>query len=744
MLEMLISCVSVFLCVLMLQGIVGNDRYYQPGDITLGGLFTLHRTTEDGTCGDFNPIGHARVEAMIFAIDKINRNQSLLPNVTLGYDIRDYCEIPAKAMEHAYDFSRRNDLIAECKSTSLVLADNKKISKSKPTPIAAVIGPADSDSAVLVGGLLQVAGIPVISESATSNELSSPRYRNFFRTVPPNKEMASAVADIIQRFNWSYVAAVAMDDSFGRDAVRELESEAERSETFCLSFTEYIPRQEYTEKMNRAVNKVKSFPNIRVVVLWLFESYTRRFLKEAAAQKLFDRTWIFCYGFILNDDLHVELKEEDQRIIHGSLGIPQSPYFYSQEVATFLFKESTKSFTNDSVLWWKKFWQRERRINCTATLTLNQRKSCIEIVLRKVYSTNTPYVLDAIYAVAHALHDMKNCSESGCENPGEEIDPMELERYLRSVDFKGLTGRISFDQYGDPVTSYFDIANFQVSDTPETRIIKLVIGSWYKTRNKKLHLNVSKIRWNTITRNELLPKSFCHEDCPAGTFLLLAAPCCWECYKCPDGTISTGVNDLNCTACPPGKMPNEGRLKCLDLPEIAVKWSRLASVLVILFGTIGLALVAICSSILYKDRDTPLVKAANRELSSILMLTIVFSFLASILSLAKPTNLMCSLVHCWRSMVLVTFVSILIIKTMKILSAFQINVIAERFKKFILTSKSQTLIVIALISIPAVFLSLWIALDSPRQQRIIGWNDTGNRHLCVLVVSCSSLHVLCF
>jgi len=56
---------------------------------------------------------------------------------------------------------------------------------------------------------------------------------------------------------------------------------------------------------------------------------------------------------------------------------------------------------------------------------------------------------------------------------------------------------------------------------------------------------------------------------------------------------------------------------------------------------------------------------------------------------------------------------------MKILSAFRINVIAERFKKFILSAKSQTCLVLGLIFIPGMLLSLWIVLDAPCQERII-------------------------
>ena len=68
---------------------------------------------------------------------------------------------------------------------------------------------------------------------------------------------------------------------------------------------------------------------------------------------------------------------------------------------------------------------------------------------------------------------------------------------------------------------------------------------------------------------------------------------------------------------------------------------------------------------------------------------------------------------------LVRFILILILKTMKILSAFQISVIAESFKKFILSAKSQAFLVLALNFVPGMFLSFWIALDAPTQERII-------------------------
>jgi len=720
------SAIAFF--VMSLNGDTGQNRSYQPGDVTLGGLFLLHYSTEGAKCGEFFPIGLGHVEAMIFAINKINESPELLPNVTLGYDIRDYCESTAKAMEHTYDFVRRNDIAFNSKSNSCSCASDRNRTHSEGTPIMAVIGPTDSGSAVVVGSLLKVAGIPVISHSATSNELSSPQFRHFFRTAPPDGQQAKAMADIIEYFHWSFVAVVAMDDSYGRNGVWKLETEAENRKTFCIAFSEYIPRQEYGAKVIKIVSKIKSYPNVRVVLIWLFGGYGRRFLKEAVKQKLDDRTWILSDALATEDDVFVGLEDTEQKMLHGSLGV-QPRHLENKDFEKFLLEQMTKSSKNYGVPWWEEFVRNQDQLNCSSSSEVTKRSGCKELLLRSIYDTYIPYVIDAVYAVAHALHRIKTCPASKSTTPRGErlevhhlVDPKEVERYLRRVNFEGLTGRVSFDVFGDPVSSSYDIIHFQRSNAVvgQSRLVKLVIGSWENGRGPQLQLNYTSIKWNTRTSQTVAtPRSFCHEGCPPGTFQSVTTPCCWECIKCPAGTLSTQVNSVNCTECPQGQMPDEGRSKCLDLPEVELMWSSVTSVLVILFGSVGLALVIIFSAILYKYRGTPLVKVANRELSLILMITIALSFSVSILTLAKPTNLMCSLGVCWRSTVLVTFISILTLKTMKILSAFRINVIAERFKQFILTTKSQTLLVLTLNSVQVLLLLLWIILDPPRQQRTI-------------------------
>lgn len=75
------------------------------GDLVLGGLFPVH---EKGggvdECGRINEDrGIQRLEAMLFAIDRINSDPLLLPGVSLGVHILDTCSRDTYALEQVGD-----------------------------------------------------------------------------------------------------------------------------------------------------------------------------------------------------------------------------------------------------------------------------------------------------------------------------------------------------------------------------------------------------------------------------------------------------------------------------------------------------------------------------------------------------------------------------------------------------------------------------------------------------------------
>ena len=53
-------------------------------DLILGGLFPTNDCT-----GVRQDVGMKWVEAMLFAVDRINSDMNLLPDLTIGFDIRD-------------------------------------------------------------------------------------------------------------------------------------------------------------------------------------------------------------------------------------------------------------------------------------------------------------------------------------------------------------------------------------------------------------------------------------------------------------------------------------------------------------------------------------------------------------------------------------------------------------------------------------------------------------------------------
>lgn len=698
-------------------------------NVTLGGLFFLHyKGINNEDCGDFNAPGLGHAQAMIYAIEKINNDSNLLPNITLGYDIHDYCESAALAMKSTYQFVKGTDSHYACSQEAIRILANNETAKHSSSPIVSLIGPADSGSSVLVGSLLKVAGIPAVSYAATSEELSSPFYKHFYRTVPSDKQQASAMADLFEYFDWSYIATVAVDDSYGRYGVWALEKESFIRKSFCIALSEYIPRLNYMNKVEVIVTKLKRRANVKVVVLWLFGGYGRAFIKEVEKQSLLDRTWILSDALASEQPTHIRSLLS---VLDGALGI-QPLYYHSKEIKSYL-----KTFTPQDMIrkgishWWEKVWTRE--FNCSIEQSKNFRvcgenATLTPDVVHKLYDTFLPYVIEAVYAVAHALHMMYFCKEphgllpgGRCPDTRPSVKPLDVDLYLRNVSFDGLMGKFQFDESGDPVTSSYGVINFQRrQEGGVTQDVKQVVGSWNKSSKGRLLIELDKIKWSRRSSNSSIPPtSACSVICPPGTAQSVTTACCWECTRCPVGSVNPYSGFRNCSECPEGQRSNEERTECEDLPIVNIKLTDIAGYLVTGFTSFGVLLTIFSSLVLLRYRETPLVKASSRELSAILLLSITMFFAQTFLSLMLPTIFICRLSYCLNYTALGTCVATLMIKTLRILSAFHDDLIGKRMKQCILTTKIQASLVILLSSVVLSLLTFWLFLDAPYMTKVI-------------------------
>ena len=82
------------------------------GHLTFGGLFPMHEHVSHGdqaSCGMIKQEkGIQRLEAMLWAVDEINRDRTLLPGVQIGVRILDTCSSGTYALEQSMEFVRSN------------------------------------------------------------------------------------------------------------------------------------------------------------------------------------------------------------------------------------------------------------------------------------------------------------------------------------------------------------------------------------------------------------------------------------------------------------------------------------------------------------------------------------------------------------------------------------------------------------------------------------------------------------
>ncbi|XP_045884962.1 metabotropic glutamate receptor 7-like [Micropterus dolomieu] len=153
--------------------LAGSQEIYAPhsirveGDVTLGGLFPVHARGVPGMpCGDIKKEnGIHRLEAMMYALDQINGDDELLPNVTLGARILDTCSRDTYALEQSLTFVQA--LIQ--KDTSDVRCTNGEPPVFvKPEKVVGVIGASASSVSIMVANILRLFQIHSARDSSTT------------------------------------------------------------------------------------------------------------------------------------------------------------------------------------------------------------------------------------------------------------------------------------------------------------------------------------------------------------------------------------------------------------------------------------------------------------------------------------------------------------------------------------------------------------------------------------------------
>ncbi|XP_027028252.1 metabotropic glutamate receptor 1b isoform X2 [Tachysurus fulvidraco] len=682
------------------------------GDIIIGALFSVHHqpsaeNVAERTCGEVREqYGIQRVEAMFHTLDRINADPYLLPNITLGCEIRDSCWHSSVALEQSIEFIRDSLIsLREDDDGTKWCMDGTPFSQPVATkkPIAGVIGPGSSSVAIQVQNLLQLFNIPQIAYSATSIDLSDKTlYKYFLRVVPSDTLQARALLDIVKRYNWTYVSAVHTEGNYGEsgmEAFKELASQ----EGLCIAHSDKIYSNAGEKHFDRLLRKLRErLPKARVVVCFC-EGMTVRGLLMAMR-----RLGVAGEFLLIGSDGWADRDEVVEGYEQEAVG-GITMKLQTEEVTSFdNYYLKLRLNTNTRNPWFAEFWQHrfQCRIPGHPQENKNYRKNCSgdlgyeSLEDNYVQDSKMGFVINAIYAMAHGLHDMHEylCPDYvGLCEAMDPIDGSKLLDFLLKTSFSGVSGEdVRFNENGDSPGRY-DIMNLQSVEPGVYDYIN--VGSWHEGI---LSIDDYMLQMN---RSEMV-RSVCSEPCSKGEIKVIRkgeVSCCWICTACKDNEYVQ--DEFTCKACELGWWPDKELQGCEPLPLHYLKWSHAESIAAVVFSCLGILVTSFVTFVFILYRDTPVVKSSSRELCYIILVGILLGYICPFTLIAKPTVASCYLQRLLVGLSASMCYSALVTKTNRIAR------ILAGSKKKICTRKPRFMSAWAQVVITFILISLQLTLE---------------------------------
>ncbi|XP_032092094.1 vomeronasal type-2 receptor 26-like [Thamnophis elegans] len=677
-----------------------SHNYFQPGDFIIGAISSLmlmptelESFLEDPHLS-FN--GEVLVQtkfyqhilASIFAVKEINENPQILPNITLGINIFD--NYGRKWIFHA---------TMELFSSLKRMIPNYKCGIKNN--LVSVIGALYSEISIDMADILRIYKLPQFIYGSHPEMLDHSESYSFYQMVPDENMIYQGLFQLFAHFKWTWVGILVREDDDGR-FVRTAVS------TFplhgiCIAFFKRM-RPFYISTLFKELQ-------------WLVETFYVSMNSKANALIVYEKT-LMLLRLLLHlpkmEDLSMEPKGKvwiipsqmdvasvfyqrswDIQDIHGSLSFS----LHSNEIPGFQLFQARDHFSSKQDGFIKDVWV--HAFECAfPSPSMNEKDSKICTLREKLENvpgafyemsmTGHSYnIYNAVYAVAQALHDMQlEQKPNGMLNRRkltfQEQQPWQLHQFLKEISFNNSAGdRIKFDDRRELIVG-FDIINWVTF--PNQSFNRVKVGKMDpRVQEKNMAIHDEAITWHS-SFNQTLPVSVCTESCLPGYFKKKQEGkpfCCYDCFPCPEEKISSQKDMYICSKCPEDQYASKHKDSCLPKKISFLSYEEPIGIsLVILALFLSFCTLAVLATF-FKYHHTPIVKANNRNLSYVLLISLLLCFLCSLQFLFAPGNIICHLRQISFGIIFSVAVSSVLAKTITVVLAFMATKPGSRMRKWV-------------------------------------------------------------
>ncbi|XP_036024888.1 vomeronasal type-2 receptor 116-like [Onychomys torridus] len=642
------------------------------------------------------------VLAVVFAIEEVNRNPHLLPNITLGFD---FYNVP---------FTEKSILanaLIWLTGLSIPISNYNCIKERKSA--AALTGPLWARS-THIATPLQLYKFPQLTVGPFDTILSDEdQFHSLYQMAPKSTSLSLAMVSLMLHFGWTWIGLIVPDDHSGTQFLSDIRENVVNNQV-CIAFVEMTQStwNSFPYKHWKSFGMVQeSLANI--IIIYGDTDSLQGLMRNLGQQILMAKVWVMTSQWDVINMADYFLLDS----LHGSLIFSQH-HEQVAEFKNFIQTVNPYKYPEDNYLpklWFLFFKCSFSELDCQL-LESCQPNASLEFLPRYIFdmsmNEDSYNTYKAVYTVAHSLHEMSLQKEQMQPLGGGErmvFYPWQLHPFLRNIHV-GANMALEWKQKSD---GKYDILNFWNFPKGLGQKVKVGVFSPSAPQGKQLSLSEQMMRWPE--KYSEIPHSVCSKSCGPGfrkISLEGKAVCCYDCTPCAHNEISNEIDVHHCMRCPESHYANTEKTHCL---QKAVSFLDLKDPLGMSLTTIAVSfslLTVVVLGLFLKHRDTPIVKANNRTLSYMLLISLNVCFLCALLFIGRPNITTCILQQIIFGGAFTVALATVLAKAITVVIAFKVT-FPRRVVRWLIISKTPNFIIPICTLVHLVLCGIWLGTSPP-------------------------------